>query len=77
MEFWSSGKLTCCCVTQTGVLPLYEQFGEPVPGQYNQVEEVPEHIVGYREECNRGNKEYAEEAARKEPPVRGKEREEE
>ncbi len=36
----------------TGVLPLYEQFGEPVPGPYNQVAEVPKHVKTYREEFN-------------------------
>jgi nitroimidazol reductase NimA-like FMN-containing flavoprotein (pyridoxamine 5'-phosphate oxidase superfamily) len=57
----------------TGVLPLYERFGEPVPGPYNAVGEVPEHVVSYREETNRENEAYAEAAARKDAPVKKKE----
>jgi nitroimidazol reductase NimA-like FMN-containing flavoprotein (pyridoxamine 5'-phosphate oxidase superfamily) len=57
----------------TGVLPLYEQFGEPVPGPYNTVKEVPEHVSGYREKVNRGNVKYAEAAARKDALVKNKE----
>ena len=60
----------------TGVLPLYEQYGEPVPGPYNKVEEVPEHVKGYGEETSRGNREYAVEAARKGAPVKIKQRNE-
>ncbi|KAH9209642.1 putative flavin-nucleotide-binding protein [Leptodontidium sp. 2 PMI_412] len=56
----------------TGTLPLWEQLGEPVPGPYNAVKEVPEHITAYREEFNRESKMYAEEAARKDAPVPGK-----
>ncbi|TVY53608.1 hypothetical protein LSUE1_G009473 [Lachnellula suecica] len=54
----------------TGVLPLYEQLGEPVAGPYNRVEVVPEHVSGYREGFNGGNREYAEAAARKDAPVK-------
>jgi nitroimidazol reductase NimA-like FMN-containing flavoprotein (pyridoxamine 5'-phosphate oxidase superfamily) len=54
----------------TGVLPLYEQFGEPVPGPYNVVKEVPEHVREYRERVNRVNFEYAEAAAKKDAPVK-------
>lgn len=57
----------------TGVLPLYEQFGEPVPGPYNRVKEVPEHVTVYKESVNKGNFEYAEAAARKDAPVKKKE----
>ncbi len=57
----------------TGVLPLYETFGEPVPGPYNQVPEVPEHVKSYRAEINQQNFEYAEAAARKDAPVKKKE----
>jgi len=60
----------------TGVLPLYEQFGEPVPGPYNEVKKVPEHVVSYRQEVNRRNKEYAVEAAGKDAPIKRKERDE-
>ncbi|PVH77138.1 hypothetical protein DL98DRAFT_561644 [Cadophora sp. DSE1049] len=54
----------------TGVLPVWEQIGEPVPGPYNEVNEVPEHIKAYREDFNRERKEYAEGAARKDAPVK-------
>jgi nitroimidazol reductase NimA-like FMN-containing flavoprotein (pyridoxamine 5'-phosphate oxidase superfamily) len=54
----------------TGVVPLYEQFGEPIPGPYNQVAEVPEHVVSYREGVNRANFEYAHGAAVKDAPVK-------
>jgi nitroimidazol reductase NimA-like FMN-containing flavoprotein (pyridoxamine 5'-phosphate oxidase superfamily) len=54
----------------TGVLPLYEQFGEPVPGPYNEVGEVPEHVLRYRESVNKGNFEYATLAATKDAPVK-------
>ncbi|KAG0646478.1 Chromatin-associated swi6 [Hyphodiscus hymeniophilus] len=57
----------------TGVLPLYEQFGEPVPGPYNRVGEVPEHVVAYKERVNKTNSEYGEAAARKDAPVKKKE----
>jgi nitroimidazol reductase NimA-like FMN-containing flavoprotein (pyridoxamine 5'-phosphate oxidase superfamily) len=57
----------------TGVLPLYEQFGEPVPGPYNRVKEVPEHVTSYKEVTNKANFEYAEAAAKKDAPVKRKE----
>lgn len=57
----------------TGVLPLYEQFGEPVPGPYNRVKDVPDHVLDYQKEMNEGNKAYAEAAARKDAPVKKKE----
>lgn len=57
----------------TGVLPLYETFGEPVPGPYNEVKEVPEHVLAYRSSFNTENKAYAEAAARKDAPVKKKE----
>ena len=57
----------------TGVLPLSEQFGEPVPGPYNRVWDVPEHVTEYREKTNRENWDYAEKAARKSAPVKRKE----
>ena len=54
----------------TGVLPLYEQLGEPVPGPYNQVGEVPEHVRAYKERFNKGSVEYAGGAARKDAPIK-------
>lgn len=57
----------------TGVVPVYEVLGEPVPGPYNEVVEVPEHVGAWRERVNAENQEYAVEAARKDPPVKKKE----
>ncbi|EHL02093.1 putative Anaphase-promoting complex subunit 8 [Glarea lozoyensis 74030] len=57
----------------TGVIPVYENFGKPVPGPYNRVS-VPEH-VRVREEWNERNERYAREAAGKDAPVAGKKKE--
>jgi nitroimidazol reductase NimA-like FMN-containing flavoprotein (pyridoxamine 5'-phosphate oxidase superfamily) len=54
----------------TGVLPLYEQFGEPVAGPYNQVNQVPEHVLQYSQRFNKENFEYATLAATKDAPVK-------
>ena len=54
----------------TGVMPLYERFGEPVPGPYNRVDEVPVHVTEYKEAVNKGNEKYAAEAASKDAPVK-------
>jgi hypothetical protein len=57
----------------TGVIPVYERFGAPVPGPYNRVS-VPEHVrVG--EEWNETNERYAREAAGKDAPIAGKKKE--
>jgi uncharacterized protein len=61
----------------TGVMPMYEQFGEPVPGPYNQVKEVPEHVVSYRKRLNEANMDYALKAAVKDAPVKKEKSEEE
>jgi nitroimidazol reductase NimA-like FMN-containing flavoprotein (pyridoxamine 5'-phosphate oxidase superfamily) len=54
----------------TGVLPLYEQFGEPIAGPYNQVKEVPKHVLEYRETMNKQNYAYSTGAAVKDAPVK-------
>ncbi len=54
----------------TGVVPLYEQFGEPIPGPYNEVLEVPEHVLGYTKTLNQVNFEYARRAAVKDAPIK-------
>jgi nitroimidazol reductase NimA-like FMN-containing flavoprotein (pyridoxamine 5'-phosphate oxidase superfamily) len=54
----------------TGVVPLYEQFGEPIPGPYNEVEEIPEHVLNYRKALNQANFDYAHKAAVKDAPVK-------
>lgn len=46
----------------TGVVPVWETFGEPVPGPLNRVDGVPEHISNHRAEMNRKNEEYAKSA---------------
>ncbi|KAI1208110.1 uncharacterized protein F4807DRAFT_431582 [Annulohypoxylon truncatum] len=47
----------------TGVLPIHYTIGEPVPGEYNRVEEVPGYLREFREEFNRDARESAREAA--------------
>jgi uncharacterized protein len=58
----------------TGVLPVFEVLGEPIPGPYNRVEKVPEHVIEYRDVVNRGNEEYAIAAGKKPAPVKRPER---
>ncbi|KAL6248173.1 hypothetical protein RBB50_004428 [Rhinocladiella similis] len=43
----------------TGVIPVYEHFGEPVPGRDNKVTSVPEHVVSYAKEMRERNERYA------------------
>ena len=43
----------------TGVMPLWEQFGQLIPSSHNRVEEVPEHITSHRAEVNQKNEGYA------------------
>lgn len=47
----------------TGVVPVWETFGAPVPSDYNMVQEVPENISKYITETTRQNQEYATKAA--------------
>ncbi|KAF4447247.1 flavin-nucleotide-binding, partial [Fusarium albosuccineum] len=49
----------------TGVLPLYQVMGEPIPSSYNPVNVLP-HIAKYQEEFNNDNKEEALAAVEKE-----------
>ncbi|KAL4885677.1 hypothetical protein BJY04DRAFT_180227 [Aspergillus karnatakaensis] len=46
----------------TGVVPVWETFGEPVPSPQNKVKEVPEHITEYVRSMNEQNRAYAESA---------------
>jgi len=46
----------------TGVIPVYECFGEPVPSSTNKVAEVPAHVVAYAREMREKNERYAAEA---------------
>ena len=54
----------------TGVVPVYETLGEPIPGPYNRMEEVPAHVREYVEERNGRERDYALAAARKPAPVK-------
>ncbi|KAH0548274.1 hypothetical protein GP486_008021 [Trichoglossum hirsutum] len=47
----------------TGVVPMWDQLGEPIPGPYNKVPEVPEYIKGYVSTTNRRQEEHAVAAA--------------
>jgi hypothetical protein len=58
----------------TGVVPLFEVLGDPIPGPYNRVEDVPQHLRDYRQMVNADNEEYATAAGRKPAPVKRKER---
>ncbi|KAG8533383.1 uncharacterized protein KY384_002166 [Bacidia gigantensis] len=47
----------------TGVVPMWEMVGEPVPGGSGSVNVVPDHITEFREQTNSANMTYAKEAA--------------
>ncbi|RHZ53409.1 hypothetical protein CDV55_103323 [Aspergillus turcosus] len=47
----------------TGVVPVYEVFGDPVPSPENKVSEVPEYITSFIANMNKRNRHYAETAA--------------
>ncbi|KAJ5645712.1 flavin-nucleotide-binding protein [Penicillium longicatenatum] len=44
----------------TGVIPVWEAFGEPIPSDRNMVAEIPEHITSFIASKNAQNKAYAE-----------------
>lgn len=48
----------------TGVVPFYEQLGEPIPSLYNKVQEVSEHISEYLKDLNQTNVDQAIEASK-------------
>jgi nitroimidazol reductase NimA-like FMN-containing flavoprotein (pyridoxamine 5'-phosphate oxidase superfamily) len=54
----------------TGVVPVYQTLGEPVPGPYNKVKELPEHVASFIKESNEENFEYATKAGKKPAPVK-------
>lgn len=56
----------------TGVIPLYETYGEPQPGPYNRVKQIPEHVEGFILEGNEINERYAYDAAHKPAPEKRK-----
>ena len=47
----------------TGVVPIWETAGCPVPGGAGKVKDVPEHVRNFRFELNETNEEYATAAA--------------
>lgn len=47
----------------TGVVPVYEQYGEPIPNATNRVKDVPDYITSYVKDISSSNKEAAIEAA--------------
>ncbi|KLJ09954.1 hypothetical protein EMPG_14650 [Blastomyces silverae] len=47
----------------TGVVPVWQVMGEPIPAPENEVKEVPEHIQGFIDKVNERNKTYARGAA--------------
>lgn len=46
----------------TGVVPVWEAIGEPVPGVTNRMKEVPEHVVAFAKKENEENEKYAKKA---------------
>ncbi|KAF2030228.1 hypothetical protein EK21DRAFT_100627 [Setomelanomma holmii] len=54
----------------TGVIPVYERLGTPVPGPYNRVQEVPNHVGKWKHEENERREEYAREAGNKSAPLK-------
>jgi nitroimidazol reductase NimA-like FMN-containing flavoprotein (pyridoxamine 5'-phosphate oxidase superfamily) len=43
----------------TGVVPVYETFGEPIPSVSNKVEGIPEYVTSYVTKMNEKNRDYA------------------
>ena len=56
----------------TGVIPIYETYGEPQAGPYNRIKDVPEHVEGFVLERNEVNETYAYDAAHKPAPEKRK-----
>ena len=54
------------------MVPIYETYGEPQPGPYNRVKDVPEHVEGFVLENNETNETYAYDAAHKPAPEKRK-----
>lgn len=45
--------------TWTGVVPVWENFGRPVPSSENKVQELPSHITSYIHDTNGQNEQFA------------------
>ncbi len=43
----------------TGVVPIYETYGEPIPGPSNKVKQIPSHVSEHVKNLNRQNESYA------------------
>jgi len=56
----------------TGVIPIHETYGEPQPGPYNKVKQIPEHVEGFILSQNEINERYAYDAAHKPAPEKRK-----
>lgn len=54
----------------TGVVPVYQVLGEPIPSPYNRVEQVPEHVETFVRESNEEALQYATAAGKKAAPVK-------
>lgn len=52
----------------TGVVPMWQTFGEPIPSHSNEVKEVPEHIASYVSKATADNRKYAITAIDAPPP---------
>ncbi|KAK0547688.1 hypothetical protein OC846_003944 [Tilletia horrida] len=52
----------------TGVVPIHQSFGEPIPSSYNKVKDVPPNLTEYIAKANEDGSKYAQEVATKSPP---------
>lgn len=48
----------------TGVVPLFEQYGTPIPSASNKVKDVPEYIKSYVDDTSKSNRKAAIDAAK-------------
>lgn len=53
----------------TGVVPVWETFGQPIPSLENKISDVPDHIASFVDGKNEENRAYAEGAVKVELPV--------
>lgn len=69
-ERWDMKREDVLDAVWTGVVPVYERLGTPVPGPYNRVAKVPEHVGVWVGEENERRERGVVEGARKAPPVK-------
>ncbi len=60
----------------TGVVPVWQKIGQPVPGSYNRLEKVPGYIEEFVEGWNQRAESYTTETAQKTQPAKKQKREE-